>query len=68
VSGDRELGLGGEDFTYFALQVPGAMLYLGTQVEGGGHGAWHTPTFEVDERALPIGVAIFSDSARRLLI
>jgi amidohydrolase len=67
VSGDRELGLGGEDFTYFALHAPGAMLYLGTQMEMEGHGAWHTPTFDVAEEALPLGSAILVESARRLL-
>lgn len=65
VAGERELGLGGEDFTYFAQWAPGAMFYLGTRVEG--HGEWHTPTFEVDERALPIGTAILYEAACRLL-
>ena len=65
VAGDDELGLGGEDFSFFANVAPGAMLYLGTKLDG--HGDWHTPTFDVDEAALPIGSAILYDSAMRLL-
>jgi amidohydrolase len=64
VAGEHELGLGGEDFSYLAQRAPGAMLYLGTRVDG--HGEWHTPTFDVDERALPLGTAILIEGARRL--
>jgi amidohydrolase len=65
VSSEPQLGLGGEDFTYFAQRAPGAMVYLGTQLDG--HGEWHTPTFDIDERALPLGTAILVESVRRLL-
>ncbi|NJM42533.1 MAG: amidohydrolase, partial [Anaerolineae bacterium] len=65
IGGDGELGLGGEDFSFFANAAPGAMLYLGTQLPG--HGDWHTPNFDVDETALPLGTAILYDSAMRLL-
>ena len=65
IGGDSELGLGGEDFSFFANAAPGAMLYLGTQLAG--HGDWHTPNFDVDEAALPMGAAILYDSVRRLL-
>ena len=65
IGGDSELGLGGEDFSFFANAAPGAMLYLGTQLAG--HGDWHTPNFDVDEAALPMGAAILYDSAVRLL-
>ena len=65
IGGDDELGLGGEDFSFFANAAPGAMLYLGTQLAG--HGDWHTPTFDVDEAALPLGAAILYDSAVQLL-
>lgn len=66
VADDRGLGLGGEDFTYFAQKAPGAMLYLGAQIAG--HGEWHTPTFDIDERALPIGAAILYEAANMLLM
>jgi amidohydrolase len=65
IGGDDELGLGGEDFSFFANAAPGAMLYLGTQLAG--HGDWHTPNFDVDEAALPLGTAILVDSAIKLL-
>ncbi|BCX04135.1 MAG: amidohydrolase [Candidatus Roseilinea sp.] len=65
VADDRGLGLGGEDFTYLAQKAPGAMLYLGAQIKG--HGEWHTPTFDIDERALPIGTAILYEAANLLM-
>ena len=67
VGGAAELGLGGEDFSFFAEAAPIAMLYLGTKMPHGNHGDWHTPTFDIDETAMPIGTAILYDSVARLL-
>ncbi len=56
--------MGGEDFSYMLQQVPGCYLTLG--VKGAD---WdrthmvHTPTFRVDESALPIGTAAMVASA-----
>jgi amidohydrolase len=62
-----EPGLGAEDFSLLANLAPGAMFGLGTQGEGGPRRA-HSPTFDVDERALPIGAAILAEAARRYLV
>lgn len=67
VGGADELGLGGEDFSFLANLAPAAMLYLGTKMPHGEHGDWHTPTFDIDENAMPIGAAIMYDSVVRLL-
>jgi len=62
-----EPGMGAEDFGLLANLVPGAMFGLGTKIEGGQREA-HSPTFDIDERALPIGAAILAEAARRYLV
>jgi amidohydrolase len=60
------LGMGAEDFAYMTLEAPGAMFQLGAAV-GDYQRAHHTPVFDIDERALPIGAAILAETARRFL-
>lgn len=62
--------MGSEDFAYFLEKVPGCMFRLGT----GGHDGegrfsfpLHHGCFDIDERALPIGVRALAWSAVRLL-
>ena len=62
-----EPGMGAEDFGLLASLAPGAMFGLGAQGEGGPRMA-HSPTFDIDERALPIGAAILAEAARRYLV
>lgn len=53
-------GMGGEDFSYFARLKPGCMFDLGTRGDTPDTAnGLHTPTFNIDERALEIGVEIF---------
>jgi amidohydrolase len=61
-----EQHLGAEDFGSFSELVPGAMFSLGCEIEGDRRKA-HSPTFDIDERCLPIGTAILAESALRLL-
>jgi len=61
-----EQHLGAEDFGSFSELVPGAMFSLGSEIEGDRRKA-HSPTFDIDERCLPIGTAILAESALRLL-
>jgi len=61
-----EPGMGAEDFGLLANLAPGAMFDLGAQGEGGRREA-HSPTFDIDERALPIGAAILAETACRCL-
>lgn len=58
---EREnLGMGAEDFSYFAAEVPGCMFYLGTRNEAQGITALaHTPEFNIDEEAMAYGSAVF---------
>jgi amidohydrolase len=46
--------------------VPGAMIMLGAAV-GDYARPHHTPVFDVNERALPIGAAILAETVRRYL-
>jgi amidohydrolase len=59
-------GMGAEDFAYMTELAPGAMFNLGAAV-GDFTRAHHTPVFDIDERALPVGAAILAETARRFL-
>ena len=60
---DVNPSMGGEDFSYFAREVPGVFFRLGTN--GGEDTAYpnHHPKFNVDEDALHYGAAILSQFA-----
>jgi amidohydrolase len=49
---------GGEDFSWYLEEVPGAMARLGVWSGRGSQLDLHQPTFDVDERALAIGVRV----------
>ena len=52
--------MGGEDFSYMTQQKPGAMLRLGIRNQALGITAGlHEDTFDIDERALQVGVDSF---------
>jgi amidohydrolase len=56
--------LGGEDFAWYLHLVPGAMARLGTRTPGTlTAGDLHQPTFDVDERAIGIGVRVLAGTA-----
>jgi amidohydrolase len=60
--------MGGEDFSYFTQQVPGVFFRLGVGNEDKNivHPGHH-PMFDIDEDALPIGVALLSTIALNYL-
>lgn len=43
--------MGGEDFSYYMQEKPGAYFFTGAEKEGYPH---HHPKFNIDERALPV--------------
>jgi amidohydrolase len=61
-----EKGMGAEDFAVLAAMAPGVMFRLGCRIDGDERKA-HNPTFDLDERCLPIGVAILAEAALRYL-
>ena len=64
----RDLMMGAEDFSSLLERVPGAMFYLGVRGRD-----WaeprpiHSASFDMDERALPVGAAITTGVALRYL-
>jgi amidohydrolase len=52
--------MGSEDFAAYLEVVPGSMFRLGCASETAGNSALHTPTFDLDERALAIGAKILA--------
>jgi len=48
--------MGGEDFAYFANEVPGFYFRLGMVKPGTESGGHHTPTFRADDGSVPIGM------------
>lgn len=53
---ELEPTMGGEDFAYFANEVPGFYFRLGVAKPGVGSGGHHTPTFMADNSAVPVGM------------
>jgi amidohydrolase len=50
--------LGGEDMSVFLSRVPGCFFFVGS-APAGGHRPHHSPDFDIDERSLAIGTALF---------
>jgi amidohydrolase len=59
--------MGAEDFAYMTQLAPGAMFNLGTKKPGDEPRYAHTPDFDIDEDALPIGAAMLAETALRLM-
>jgi amidohydrolase len=55
---DTKQSGGGEDFSWYLEEVPGAMARLGVWSGHGPQLDLHQPTFDLDERALAIGVRL----------
>ena len=64
---DLDIRMTGEDFSYFANEIPGCFYRLGTASPEPGnalgtHGL-HTPRFDVDEEALKVGTGLMAYAA-----
>ncbi|RED36397.1 M20 peptidase aminoacylase family protein [Paenibacillus sp. VMFN-D1] len=53
----------GEDFAVYQQAVPGLFVFMGTN----GKQEWHHPAFDLDENALPVSVAFFTQLAEDAL-
>ncbi|KAA8967410.1 amidohydrolase [Mycobacterium sp.] len=58
VLADARQSGGGEDFSWYLEQIPGAMARLGVWSGRGPRLDLHQPNFDLDERALAIGVRV----------
>jgi amidohydrolase len=56
VLADTRQSGGGEDFSWYLEEIPGAMARLGVWSGRGPQLDLHQPTFDIDERALAVGV------------
>ncbi len=59
-----EPSMAGEDFAYFANEIPGFYFRLGVVAPGTSSGGLHTPTFRGDDSAVAVGIKAMS----RLLV
>jgi amidohydrolase len=50
--------MGSEDFSFFAGKVPGFYFFLGVRTPGSPGQALHSPDFNPDEDALPLGLRV----------
>jgi len=53
--------MGGEDFSYYAQQVPGCFIFVGSEPRDAVTGSvpHHCPYFNIEEDALLVGVSVF---------
>jgi amidohydrolase len=63
---EPEPEMGAEDFGFFIQDIPGAMFFLGCEIEGDTR-RHHDSRFDINEECLPLGAAIMAQSALRLL-
>ena len=59
--------MGGEDMSFFLAKVPGCFAFVGSAAPGRPASPHHSPTFDIDEGALEIGVELLSRTALRFL-
>jgi len=64
---DRVRTMGGEDMSYFLRKVPGCFAFVGSAPPGKTASPHHSPTFDIDEDALPIAVELLSRTLVRYL-
>jgi amidohydrolase len=58
---ETELRMGAEDFAYYTHQIPGCFFRLGAGNKAKGiTSGVHTPTFNIDENAIEIGIGIMA--------
>ncbi len=58
---ETELRMGAEDFGYYSQVIPGCFYRLGTgNIDKGIMSGVHTPTFNIDENAIPIGMGMMA--------
>ena len=60
--------MGSEDFAFYTQKLPGAMFRLGVRAKDDAEPhPLHHPRLNVDESALPVGMAIFVEATRDFL-
>jgi len=58
---ETEMRMGAEDFGFYAQEIPGCFFRLGTgSSKPNAFSGVHTPTFDIDERAIETGMAMMA--------
>jgi metal-dependent amidase/aminoacylase/carboxypeptidase family protein len=58
---ETELRMGAEDFAFYSHKIPGCFFRLGTgNISKGIVNGGHTPTFDIDEDAIEIGMGMMA--------
>jgi len=52
--------MGGEDFSYYANEIPGFFYFLGDVKPGTTSGGHHTPNFQADDSCIAVGIRTMS--------
>jgi hippurate hydrolase len=53
--------MGAEDFGYYSQKIPGCFFRLGTgNISKGITSGVHTPTFDIDEKGIEIGMGLMA--------
>lgn len=55
-----DISMGGEDFSWYLTKAPGVLIRLGAKSDSDKIRYLHTHDFDIDERAIPVGVAVMS--------
>jgi amidohydrolase len=63
---EPEPDMGAEDFGYFIQDIPGAMFFLGCEIEDDTR-RHHDARFDINEDCMPIGAAILASAALKFL-
>lgn len=58
--------MGSEDFSFLSVHLPSCYFGLGCLIEGSPR-VWHTPNFDINEDALPVGAAMLAACALQFL-
>ncbi|KPK89058.1 hypothetical protein AMJ80_10305, partial [bacterium SM23_31] len=53
--------MGGEDFAYYANEIPGLFYWLGSVKPGTTSGGHHNPTFMADDSCIPVGMRVMTN-------
>ncbi|MGD2115887.1 MAG: M20 family metallopeptidase [Acidobacteriota bacterium] len=63
-----EPSMAGEDFAFFADEVPGVYFRLGVVEPGTESGALHTPTFRAADGSVPVGIRAMASVVADILL
>lgn len=65
VGGAHPATLGSEDFAYYLQEVPGAFWWLGLRSKAGNTPSLHSPRFDFNDAAIPIGIRLHCETVLR---